>query len=86
MMSPWLATPAAGVADHLPQRPHALVDEFDAEGVHRLVVPVEGGRDDPGLAGHLAQADAGQAAAGDQLQGDVEQALPGGFLALGAAA
>ncbi len=76
---------AAGVADHLPQRPHALVDEFDAERVHRLEVPVERGGDDAGVAGHLAQADAGQAAVGDQLQGDVEQALAGGFLALGAA-
>ena len=72
----------AGAAQHVAQGPEGLVDQHQAQGVHRIEVPVERRRGDAGLPGHLAQAQRGKTALGQQVQRGVEDGAPGGLLAL----
>ena len=70
-----------GRSDHLAQGPERLVDERQPQLLHAREVPVEGGRDDPGLAGDLAQAEAAEAVVLQQQQGRLEQVRARALLA-----
>ena len=73
-----------GRPDHLAQGPERLVDQRQAELLHAREVPVEGGRDDPGLAADLAQAEAAEAVVLEQQQRRLQQVRARALLALAA--
>ena len=52
----------AGTAQHIAKGTEGLVDQDEAEGLHRLEMPVERGRGDPGRAGDLSKAQRAEAA------------------------
>ena len=76
---------AAYVAEHGAQGHERLVDQRQAERLDRVEVPVERGRHDADLLGHLAQRDGGQAAVLAEREGGVEDRAAGALLALDAA-
>ena len=73
---------AAYVAEHGAQGHERLVDQRQAERLDRVEVPVERGRHDADLLGHLAQRDRGQAAVLAEREGGVEDRATGALLAL----
>ena len=70
------------VAEHRAQGDERLVDQGQPEGLDRVEVPVERGRHDADLLGHLAQRQRDQAAVLAEGQRGVQDRAPGALLAL----
>ena len=72
----------AGPAQGVTQAAKRLVDQNQAERFHRLEVTVKRRGHNPDFPGHLAQAQAAQAALLQELEGGGDDGPPGGLFAL----
>jgi hypothetical protein len=72
----------AGTAQHISKGTEGLVDQDEAERFHRIEMPVERGRGDPGCAGDLPEAQRAEAAVFEQGQRCGDDRAAGCLLAL----